>query len=145
MQSTMILDLMIQHHGKLTKMLVVAERTLQEDKKKAIQLFDEFEWEMEKHIFTEEKAIFTSYSPTNIIEGYKMVPELIKEHNEIINKIRTTRKEIILKGTADFNDFKTLMIRHRKFEEEQLYPKLDQELTQNQKEKIIKRITEIVE
>jgi iron-sulfur cluster repair protein YtfE (RIC family) len=88
MKSTSILELMIADHGKILKLLNDVEKSIGIELVSLMKVFDTFEWELEKHIFTEEKAIFTSYSPKNIVEGYKMVPELVQQHNDILNRIR---------------------------------------------------------
>ena len=144
MKSTTILELMVQDHGKLIKLLTEIEKTIGKDTVTMMRVFDSFEWALEKHLFTEEKAIFTSYSPKNITTGYTMVPELIKEHNEILNKTRILRRDLIKQKTVDFNSFKQLLMNHKTFEEENLYPRLDQELDENQKKVIIDRLSEIV-
>ena len=109
-----------------------------------MKVFDTFEWELEKHIFIEEKAIFSSYKPTNIVEGYKMVPELIQQHNEILNRLRVMRKNLMWQRPIDYDEFKELIMAHKTFEEVSLYPKLDQELDVSQKEEIMKKIREII-
>jgi hypothetical protein len=109
-----------------------------------MKVFDTFEWALEKHIFTEEKAIFSSYNPKNISEGYKMVPELIQQHNEILNSARVMRKDLMWNRPVQYHEFKEFIMAHKTFEEVSLYPKLDQELTVAQKDEIIKKIREVV-
>jgi len=144
MKSTVILDLMIKDHGKIVKLLLDVEKSIGMELISTMKVFDTFEWELEKHIFIEEKAIFTSYKPTNIVEGYKMVPELIQQHNDILNRLRVMRKNLMWQRPIDYNDFKELIMAHKTFEEASLYPKLDQELDVSQKEEIMKKIREII-
>lgn len=144
MKSTAILDLMIKDHGRLIALLNKVEKTLNQEAEIAIKAFDSFEWALEKHIFTEEKAIFTSYQPDNVNTGFQMLPNLVKEHNEILNRLRVMRREVLSDHTSDFHGFKELLLKHKGFEEEQLYPKIDQELSEQDKQTIINRIQEIV-
>lgn len=144
MKSTAILELMIKDHSKIVKMLLDVEKSIGMELVSTMKVFDTFEWELEKHIFIEEKAIFSSYSPTNIVEGYKMVPELIKQHTEILNTVRIMRKDIMWQRPVDYQGFKEKIMAHKTFEEASLYPKLDQELSGPQKEEIIRRIREVV-
>ena len=144
MKSIAILDLMIKDHGKIVKLLLDVEKSNGMELVSTMNVFDTFEWELEKHIFIEEKAIFTSYKPTNIVEGYKMVPELIQQHNEILNKLRVMRKNLMWQRPIDYTAFKEFIMAHKTFEEASLYPKLDQELDVSQKEEIIKKIREFV-
>lgn len=145
MKTTAILDLMIKDHGKIVKLLLDVEKSIGMELVSIMKVFDTFEWELEKHIFIEEKAIFTSYKPTNIVEGYKMVPELIQQHNDILNRLRVMRKNLMWQRPVDYDEFKELIMAHKTFEEASLYPKLDQELDVSQKEEIIKKIREIIE
>ena len=144
MKSTAILDLMMKDHGKIVKLLLDVEKSIGMELISTMKVFDTFEWELEKHIFIEEKAIFTSYKPTNIVEGYKMVPELIQQHNDILNRLRVMRKNLMWQRPIDYDDFKELILAHKTFEEASLYPKLDQELDVSQKEEIMKKIREII-
>jgi hemerythrin-like domain-containing protein len=144
MKSTAILDLMMKDHGKIVKLLLDVEKSIGMELISTMKVFDTFEWELEKHIFIEEKAIFTSYKPTNIVEGYKMVPELIQQHNDILNRLRVMRKNLMWQRPIDYDEFKELILAHKTFEEATLYPKLDQELDVAQKEEIMKKIREII-
>ena len=144
MKSTAILHLMIKDHGKIVKLLLGVEKSIGMELISTMKVFDTFEWELEKHIFIEEKAIFTSYKPTNIVEGYKMVPELIQQHNDILNRLRVMRKNLMWQRPIDYDEFKELIMAHKTFEEASLYPKLDQELDASQKEEIMKKIREII-
>jgi len=144
MKSTAILDLMMKDHGKIVTLLLDVEKSIGMELISTMKVFDTFEWELEKHIFIEEKAIFSSYEPTNIVEGYKMVPELIQQHNDILNRLRVMRKNLMWQRPIDYDEFKELIMVHKTFEEASLYPKLDQELDVSQKEEIMKKIREII-
>jgi iron-sulfur cluster repair protein YtfE (RIC family) len=144
MKTTSILELMTADHTRILKLLHDVEKSMGIELVSLMKVFDTFEWALEKHIFTEEKAIFSSYSPKNISEGYKMVPELIQQHNEILNRVRVMRKDLMWNRPAQYDEFKELIMAHKTFEEVSLYPKLDQELTVAQKDEIIKKIREIV-
>jgi len=144
MKSTSILELMNMDHTRILKLLRDVEKSIGMELVSVMKMFDTFEWELEKHIFIEEKAIFTSYNPTNILEGYKMVPELIQQHNDILNRVRVMRKDLMWNRPVKYHEFKESIVAHKTFEEASLYPKLDQELTVPQKEEIIKKIREVI-
>jgi len=143
MKSTSILELMNMDHTRILKLLRDVEKSIGMELVSVMKMFDTFEWELEKHIFI-EKAIFTSYNPTNILEGYKMVPELIQQHNDILNRVRVMRKDLMWNRPVKYHEFKESIVAHKTFEEASLYPKLDQELTVPQKEEIIKKIREVI-
>ena len=143
---TNISSLMIQDHCKIEKLIDELEEKTKKDYKSMRKTFDEFEWELEKHIFTEEKAIFTAYKPENVTEGYKMLPELTKQHNYIINTLNNWRTDIRKRKTiSDVYSFKEFLIKHKNFEEEKVYPKLDQSLPEDEKRHIVAKINEIIQ
>ena len=140
-----IVPLMVQDHCKITGLLDELEQKIEKNDRTYIKSFHTFEWELEKHIFIEEKAIFTSYTPEDINEGYKMLPELTKQHNFIINKLNNWRKDVRSKKRLDgFYEFKKFLINHKEFEEKEVYPRLDESLNETQKRQIVNRISEIV-
>jgi hemerythrin superfamily protein len=144
-ESTDILALMVKDHCKIEKLLDELEANAEKDHPTTMKSFNKFEWELEKHIFVEEKAIFTTYSPEDVIEGYKMLPELTKQHNVILNKIDLMRRDVRNKRRiTDIYGFKDFLIKHKNFEEKDVYPKLDQALDDVQKQLIVERINEII-
>jgi len=142
---TNILKIMVTDHCKIDNLINKLEETTKEDFESMAKAFNKFEWELEKHIFAEEKAIFTSYNPEDVIEGYKMLPELTKQHNYIINTLNNWRDDIRKKRIiTDVYSFKEFIIRHKNFEEQKIYPELDEGLNEEQKRKIIAKINEIM-
>lgn len=140
-----ILKLMIKDHSKLVNLINNLEEKSKEDFESMKDTFTKFEWELEKHIFIEEKAIFTDYNPDDITEGYKMPPELTKQHNYITNTLNNWRNDVQKRRIiTDVNSFKEFLINHRSFEEEKVYPRLDESLLEEQKKHIIKKINEII-
>lgn len=139
-----ILKIMIKDHCKIEELINDLEKSSKSNFESITAAFNKFEWELEKHIFIEEKAIFTSYNPEDVIEGYKMLPELTKQHNYIINTLNNWREDVrkrrILKDVYSFKEF---IIKHKNFEEEKVYPRLDESLTEDVKRHIITKIKEI--
>lgn len=142
-----ILPLMINDHSKIEELIDKLDEVAKTDNySNLVESFNKFEWELEKHIFTEEKAIFTDYNPENISEGYEMLPELTKQHNYIVNKLNNWRNDIKNhRNIEDVYGFKDFLERHRIFEEEKVYPKLDESLTEEQKSNIVAKINEIIQ
>jgi hypothetical protein len=144
-ESTDILELMVKDHCKIEQLLDKLEANVGKDYPTMMKSFNKFEWELEKHIFVEEKAIFTSYRPEDVTEGYKMLPELTKQHNVILNKLDLMRKDVRNKRKfTDIYGFKEFLIKHKNFEEKDVYPMLDQALDDVQKQLIVERINEII-
>jgi iron-sulfur cluster repair protein YtfE (RIC family) len=143
MKSTALTETMIRDHGIILKLLTRLEKTIGQEKSLIMTVFHDFFWALEKHFFTEEKAIFTVYQPEENTDGYSMIPELIKEHNEIFNQLKIMEKNIKEDEYFDFKEFKNLLMKHKNFEDEKLYPKLDLELEESEKRRIINRINDI--
>ena len=140
-----ILPCMIKDHCKIEKLLADFQENIEKEYPLMKKSFTKFEWELEKHIFVEEKAIFTSYHPEDVSEGYKMLPELTIQHNFILNQLNNWRRDFqSKKNIDDLNKFKNFLINHREFEEKEIYPKLDQSLNETQKKHIIDRLDEII-
>ena len=141
-----ISSLMIEDHKKIEELLNLLEKESKKDFDSMKKVFIKFDWELEKHVFTEEKAIFTSYNPDDVTYGYKMLPELTKQHNFILNTLNNWRKEIRDKRMiSDLYSFKHFIIKHKYFEEMQFYPKLDEFLPEEEKRHIIAKINEMVQ
>lgn len=141
---TNIVTVMVKDHRKIEQLLENFEASIDKDYKTMVKAFNDFEWHLEKHIFVEEKAIYTQYSPEDVASGYKMLPTLTKQHNYIVNKLAVWRKDVRNKrNITDFNNLKEFIIRHKNFEEKDVYPLLDQVLDEEQKTQILQKINEI--
>lgn len=143
-KSTNIVPVMVKDHRKIEQLLENFEASIDKDYKTMAKAFNDFEWHLEKHIFVEEKAIYTQYSPEDVASGYKMLPTLTKQHNYIVNQLAVWRKDVRNKrNITDFNNLKEFIIRHKNFEEKDVYPLLDQVLDEEQKTQILQKINEI--
>ena len=139
-----ILPRMMDDHSKIEKLMDNFEKDIDKEYEILKKSFTKFEWKLEKHIFVEEKVIFTNYNPEDVTEGYRMLPELTKQHNFILNQLSNWRKELVnKKKIEDFYKFKKVLINHKIFEENEVYPKLEQSLTESDKKVIINRLNEI--
>ena len=58
-----ILSRMIDDHSIIEKLMDDFEKDIDKDYELLKKSFTKFEWKLEKHIFTEEKVIFTTYNP----------------------------------------------------------------------------------
>jgi hemerythrin superfamily protein len=144
-ESNNITGLMIKDHCKIEKLLEDLETCIDKDKPIMNKSFYKFEWGLEKHIFTEEKAIFTLYNPEDVTEGYKMLPALTQQHNVILNKLNNMRTDVRNnKKIRELYEFKEFLIKHKTFEEREVYPKLDESLDEKQKKLIVDRISQLI-
>ena len=144
MKSTAILDLMFRDHIRLMEYLKDVEENLGRDFGFLSNSFNVFQWNLEKHFFVEERAIFISYNPDRVDEGYDIFLDLSKQHTEILEKIESLRKKLQRREPFDLNEIKNLLIKHKTFEEKNVYQVLDQEINEEEKRFIIERINDII-
>ena len=143
MKNETILEVMVKDHEKIIDLLDGFEKCLSQDRTTLQEIFDAFFWELEKHLFTEEKVIFTMYEPEEQVEFHSIIPELINEHDLIYNKLKELKKSIKSHKECGYQDFHDIFLKHKNFEEESFYPKLDETLDEKTKKFIINRIKEI--
>jgi len=144
-ESVSVISLMIKDHRQIEVLLSQLEQSIDADYDLLKTTFEKLEWKLEKHLFVEEKAIFTFYEPLDTTYGYKMLPVLTKQHNHILNELQVMRRNINEgKIPQDLEGFKRFLHTHRDFEEQDVYPKLEETLTDEQKQRMLQRINEIM-
>jgi hemerythrin superfamily protein len=143
MRSTAILDLMVKDHNRLMQYLKDVENNLSRDFGFLSNSFNTFQWNLEKHFFVEERAIFISYNPDKPDKEYKFFSDLMDQHTEILELIESLRKKLQKREPFDLNELKRLLVKHKTFEEKSIYPVIDQEIDEDEKSYIIDRIKEI--
>jgi hemerythrin superfamily protein len=140
MKTNSIIGLMLKDHEKIVDYL----NKVEEDGHPDIEAFLKFEWHLKKHIFIEEKAIFISYQPSDDSEEERIFNKLSKEHTVIMDLLDKILEESFPRGNANFNKLKRLLTVHKKFEENEVYQKLEEKLNEKNKRDIIEKITEII-
>ena len=106
-----ILPKMIKDHCKIEGLLDELEEDAKKGHNNMKKSFKRFEWELEKHLFVEERAVFTKYSPTDVSEGYKMLPVVTKHHNFILNKLNNWRNDVQnRRNITDVSELKEFLI-----------------------------------
>jgi len=140
MKTNSITGLMLEDHKKIVDYL----NNVEEDGHPDIEAFLKFEWHLKKHIFIEEKAIFISYQSIDDSEVEKIFTKLSKEHTVIIELLDKILKESFPRGNTSFNKLRKLLAVHKKFEENEVYPKLEEKLNDKNKQEIIDKIADII-
>jgi rubredoxin len=143
MESDSITEIMLEDHEKIIKLLDDFGKCLNLENEILKKAFEKFKWELEKHIFAEEKVIFVSSEPEIMAKFFDLTPQLIIDHQKINEKLKEIQNNIKSNETCNFQDFKNFLIKHKDDEQTRLYPSLDKELDKKTKEEIIKRIKEI--
>jgi len=133
--------LMINEHKKIREIFNKFEREQNSEKKEG--LYNKFKWAIEKHLFVEEKAIFT-FSQNISGRIVSDIFRLMDEHGDILNLIKDIEYNLDKKIEPVFSELKEILKNHEKFEEETFYPELDKMLNNQQKAELIERIKEVV-
>ena len=144
MKSNAILDVMVKDHNRLMKYLKDVKNNIKSDYEVLLKSFNTFEWNLEKHFFVEERAIFTSYNPDYIDDGYQLFSDLSKQHTIILEKVESLRKRLRMGKTIVISDLEEMLLKHKTFEEKNVYPVLDLEINEGEKRFMIERINDIL-
>jgi hemerythrin superfamily protein len=137
-----ILSLMINHHSLLEVLFESFKDESQHKTPTTGTTLSEFMWEMKKHFFAEESAIF-DLPPLKIVGVWEIIKQLKKEHVIMLENLQSFSDNLESIKEEDINNFHDLLENHRKIEELNLYPKLDENMLEAQKTQIISRINEI--
>ena len=143
MKSTAILDLMIRDHQQILANLADVEHNINKDFNQMKNYFHRFQWNLEKHFFVEERAIFLSYFPDESSENYHYFSELMDQHEKIFDSIKSMRNKLEILERNELMNFKKMLIKHKIFEEKQIYPVIDEEIDESEKQYIIDRIRDV--
>lgn len=137
-----ILNLMVMQHGMLESLFSVFQLELKNDQEKAKQSLSEFSWELKKHFFIEESVIFNfmAWKESAITT---VIDQLKKEHSIMLEMVEKMSNEFPLMAEQNAEPFLKLLQSHRGVEEKNLYPRLDADLSDPQKDQIIKRANQI--
>ena len=137
-----LLKLMIAHHGLIEALLAAFKDSLS-DLEKAPKALNNLSWQTEKHFFIEEKINFrfVFYNQENL---YKITKHLIEEHSQILGMLKKIEGQLQKKKKIELNALSGLLREHRETEEKILYPKMDELLSQYQKDLMIEKINEVV-
>jgi hemerythrin-like domain-containing protein len=135
-----IFKIMNMQHEFIGSMLDDFEESYDKDLAGAKETLNQFVWNLEKHIFLEEKILYSVYSIWDgNIEG---MFEILGDHGEIMVFIKKIKKLDFNK--SDISSLRDLLENHFALEETVLYPNLEKVLNIEQKKLIIERAQEII-
>lgn len=137
-----ILNTMIEEHALIEVLLLVFKNDLTKEPGSAENSLNKFSWELEKHFFVEERAIF-KFCGSPDSEICQIVQELIQEHSIMLEMLNEIKNDLVIGKNIEISSFLILLEKHRNTEEKKLYPKIDQEFSQENKDIIISKINEI--
>jgi len=135
---------MIKDHFRLLSLLYGFEMNSDNNLDVKIESFKTFKWHLEKHIFVEERAIFLSDKYDKSIENFSLLLEISKQHNEIIKEVKNVIQNLKTDSGFKTEKLRTLLNKHLIFEEKNAYPRLDEIISESEKNRIINSIKDII-
>jgi hypothetical protein len=144
MKSTELLNVMVKDHYRIMKYLKDVENNLKSDFEVLLKKFNTFEWSLEKHFFVEERAIFTAYNPDYIEDAHQLFTNLSKQHTNILEKVEFIRKRLRSGKSIDVSELDEMLLKHTTYEEKNVYPVLDLEISEGEKRFMIERINDLL-
>ena len=137
-----ILGLMVSHHALIEVLFSLFKNEAAAKSSKAADSLSDLTWEVKKHFFIEESAIF-DFLPVKTMDLFKTVNHLKEEHTDMLSSLKNFSDNLAGIKDYEFESFHTLLEEHRETEEKILYPRLDKEMEDDQKRQIIHRINEV--
>ncbi len=127
-----ITSVMDDDHKRIQRLLdqFLEEQTLENYKK--------FLWHLERHMITEERAVFsTDVKDPEIREQFSRV---LDEHEKLLKDA----KLIDISVAEDIARFKKALEHHKYYEDNTLYPRLDQFLDESETKKITEKVSSMI-
>jgi len=134
--------LMMKEHRRINEMLEDFEKLEVADYKQSKNAFDIFKWKLDKHFFIEEKVIFHIYNSSSE-ENFDII-NLLKDHKDILWLISKTEESLKNNLKPSVIELKKLLAAHARTEDAIFYPKLDKELSDEERSMILERADEII-
>lgn len=135
-----LLNAVFQEHEVIEYLLDEFENLYEKDFIKAKEILEVFVWNIEKHIFLEEKILYNVYSVwEGNIEG---MFEILGDHGNIMIFIKKIKNSNF--GKSDISALREILENHFALEETILYPNLEKALNFEQKKILIERTREII-
>lgn len=134
-----ISSIMLRDHARIAQLLDKVDKDIGQKPKKLLTAFQDFVWNLEKHFFIEEKIVLIDYNPYND-EDSASISNIQKEHEVILGTLKKLEENLIKNKKVDLSELKKVLLKHRDFENEVLYPLLDLEMNKTQKKIVVEKI-----
>src|SRR6056297_2112151 len=105
---------MKNHHKIIDALFERFENEVGGEPEEVVKVFERFKWELQKHIFLEEKAIFSFCQKCYIGEDKvtDIAADMVKAHDEILEKLNDLENELILENNFEISELKDLLLEH---------------------------------
>ncbi len=128
-------QLLEEEHHKIETLLTEFKSSTNQERWSNLE---KLKWTVQKHLFLEEKAIFTSMKQNAFPD---LVPRLLSEHNLLIKLLERMESNVLDEKPINLMAFENFLKEHESFEELTFYPHLEQELNSLQKRLLMEKIS----
>ena len=142
-EETFISNYMIKDHCDIEKHLNNLEKDIQENSDSTEESFKNFKWRLLRHFSEEEKVVFIQCDPSTCDQ--EIIDKISDEHKIMLEKLEEIEQEISRGNKPSVDELKRLIKEHSKFEDDELYPRLDEQLDESKKQIIIERLKKPLE
>jgi len=137
-----ISQFMKNEHRKIDGLLEEFEKSKNNNSNELKNTFNAFKGYLDKHFFIEEKVIFHIYNSSN--DANFDIISLLKDHKDILWLISNIEDSFKNNKETPILELKKLLKAHIGLEDAIFYPRLDNELNDEEKSMIFDRVEEII-
>ena len=127
-------EIMLRDHSRIHNIIQELKKAKPED---AQRLFIKFKWNLEKHFYIEEKVVFQIYL-NSLNEETEELDKLLSEHKDMLFLIKKIDNHFHNSANL-LSQLDSILTAHAQFEDEIFYPRLEEELSENEKNLIADR------
>jgi len=146
-----ISQVLLRHHQKITLLFEDF------DENPNLDSFNRLNKQLERHFHIEENAIFSILGDVvftwidKLVNKYhhytdNTVEQILREHKKLLELADDLKEQLRKTRTADettMSVFRNMLGTHAFFEDNYFYPRLDKELDENKKRRIIEKLEEL--
>jgi hypothetical protein len=132
----------LNQHKIIDKNLYDFENTSLDNIPNIKRLFEAFNHNISKHFLVEEENLFTVSDNTNH-EEVRQLQNLMKDHKDLREIIKNVAEEVEMERKPDTRILKELLSAHEAREINSFYPLLDQRISPEKKQEIIRSLEDV--
>jgi len=136
--------LLLKDHRIIAKQLYELKKSIESGCEDCIEKLKKFKWSLERHFFIEEKFLYTDYTPIDS-EDSEMINDVLRQHESVLKSLKELEKNMTSDSNTIKNSIKALqkeLMEHKGFEDNILYPKLEDEFKDQKKRFLLEKLKE---
>jgi hypothetical protein len=132
----------LSQHRIIDQNLYDLDKTVEGDIISLKELFQTFQWNINKHMAVEEENLFTVADNTNH-EEVRQLQNLMKDHKDLKEIIKNVAEEVEMERKPDTKILRELLSAHEGREINSFYPLLDKRLPVEKKKEILQGLEDV--